>query len=177
MSEGAKGGGLQQVRTPSHRPHEPPNPRSPTRRPFPPPPGLRVDPATFARLYGDIFTPIPPMIAQQARLAAAGIPSYLLSNCSELHIRHVAATYPWFTSFNGHVLSYKERSFKPDAAIYAAAEALSGCSGARIVFVDDRADNVAAAAARGWRAVHHTSPAASLRALGALGLPVVVEEQ
>lgn len=64
-------------------------------------------------------------------------------------------------------------SFKPEPEIYAAAEQLAGCSGPDIVFIDDRRENTAAAAARGWRAIHHTSVAGTLRQLRELGLPVV----
>lgn len=67
------------------------------------------------------------------------------------------------------------RSFKPDAQIYAAAEQLTGCSGPELVFIDDKGDNAAAAAALGWRAIHHTSVAGTLRQLAELGLPVVKE--
>lgn len=69
--------------------------------------------------------------------------------------------------------SLQVRSFKPDPEIYAAAEALAGCQGADLAFIDDRADNVAAAAARGWQAIHHTDPRATLAQLAALGLPTV----
>lgn len=65
------------------------------------------------------------------------------------------------------------RSFKPDPEIYAAAEQLTGCSGPDLVFIDDKQENAAAAAARGWRAIHHTSVAGTLRQLQELGLPVV----
>jgi len=65
------------------------------------------------------------------------------------------------------------RSFKPEPEIYAAAEALAQLSGSDLVFIDDRQDNAAAAAERGWHAIHHTSPQRTLAELRALGLPVV----
>lgn len=65
------------------------------------------------------------------------------------------------------------KSFKPDPQIYEAAERITGLSGGDLVFVDDRAENAAAAAARGWHAVHHTSAEATLRQLRALGLPTI----
>lgn len=174
--------------------------------------GLQVDYATFAQLYADIFTAIPPMIAQQQLLAIEGVPTYLLSNCSGLHIDDVRRRHPFMASFAGLCLSYEVRwaygrclahhalhgpnlihgqhqpgallmllpecraqvcSFKPDPAIYEAAEHLAGLQGADLAFIDDRADNAAAAAARGWQAIHHTSPQGTLRQLQALGLPVV----
>lgn len=48
------------------------------------PAGLRLDYPTFAYLYADIFTPVHSMIAAQQALAAAGVPTYCLSNCSGL---------------------------------------------------------------------------------------------
>ena len=65
------------------------------------------------------------------------------------------------------------RSFKPDPEIYAAAEDITQLAGGDLVFIDDRPENAAAAAARGWHAIHHTSPEETLRQLGGLGLPVV----
>ena len=65
------------------------------------------------------------------------------------------------------------RSFKPDPEIYAAVEQQAGLQGGDLVFIDDRRDNVAAAAQRGWRAIHHTDAAGTLRQLADMGLPVV----
>lgn len=65
------------------------------------------------------------------------------------------------------------QSFKPEAEMYAAVEALSGLSGSDLVFIDDRQENAAAAAARGWHAIHHRSPADTLAQLAALGVPVI----
>jgi glucose-1-phosphatase len=52
--------------------------------------------------------------------------------------------------FGSHELGLR----KPDPAIYAAVEERSGYSPSRIVFFDDLIENVTAAQARGWRAVH-----------------------
>ncbi len=41
---------------------------------------------------------------------------------------------------------------KPDPRIYAAAEAAAGVAPSRILFLDDRAENVQAAIDRGWQA-------------------------
>ncbi len=52
--------------------------------------------------------------------------------------------------FDFYVLSYEARSMKPDAVIYQVSEQRSGRAPEHLFFTDDRADNVAAAAARGW---------------------------
>ncbi len=54
---------------------------------------------------------------------------------------------------------------KPDAKIYEALEKLAGRRGGDIVYLDDRPENVAAGAARGWRAILHESPEQSRAAV------------
>jgi 2-haloacid dehalogenase len=44
---------------------------------------------------------------------------------------------------------------KPQDRIYLASEELAGCTGRQIFFTDDRSENVAAAAARGWSTYHY----------------------
>lgn len=60
---------------------------------------------------------------------------------------------------------------KPEAAIYRRALDILGTPGDRVLFVDDRAENVAAAQSVGMRVVRFTGEAALVAALAALGLP------
>ncbi len=55
---------------------------------------------------------------------------------------------------------------KPDAKIYEALEELTGRRGAEIVYLDDRPENVAGGAARGWQAILHETPEKTRAALG-----------
>jgi HAD superfamily hydrolase (TIGR01509 family) len=55
---------------------------------------------------------------------------------------------------------------KPGAKIYEALEKLAGQRGADIVYLDDRRENVAAGAARGWRTILHETPEKTRVALG-----------
>ena len=48
-------------------------------------------------------------------------------------------------------ISGKMRMMKPDPAFYAALEAGCGVAPERLLFADDRPDNIAAAEARGWQ--------------------------
>ena len=41
-------------------------------------------------------------------------------------------------SFDGYILSYHERSYKPDREIYVAAERLTGLQGSQLCFIDDK---------------------------------------
>lgn len=111
----------------------------------------------FEQIFGDIFTPIPEMIDLNARLRQRGIPTYIFSNTNELAVKHIRATYPFFANFNGYIFSHEERSMKPDAGIYQALERASGKSGAELLYIDDRAENIEQGRARGWKTIHHTN--------------------
>ena len=126
--------------------------------------------AEFAAAFADIFTPLDEMIALHAALRARGIPTYILSNTNDLAVAHIRHRYPFFANFDGYVLSYEVGAMKPDAQIYVAAEKLTGKRGAEILFLDDRADNIAAAAARGWQVIHHQTPEATRAVFEKLGL-------
>jgi 2-haloacid dehalogenase len=51
------------------------------------------------------------------------------------------------------------RMIKPDPNIYATLENQSGLAPENLIFTDDRPDNIAAAAARGWHTHLFTDPA------------------
>lgn len=59
---------------------------------------------------------------------------------------------------------------KPDSKIYEALEKMSGKRGAKILYLDDRPENVDAGAARGWQVILQTDPARSRAAIDQLGL-------
>lgn len=56
--------------------------------------------------------------------------------------------------FEKVVLSFEEGSRKPEAGIFAAAEAKADIGAARCILVDDLEVNCAAAKRRGWQAIH-----------------------
>ena len=56
-----------------------------------------------------------------------------------------------------HVLSYECAALKPLARIYEITEQRTGCRGAEILFLDDKLENVEAAAQRGWQTICHAS--------------------
>jgi 2-haloacid dehalogenase len=59
---------------------------------------------------------------------------------------------------------------KPSPAIYAAVEADCGFAPEALLFADDRAENIDAAAMRGWQTHHFTGPQAWADRLVAAGL-------
>jgi HAD superfamily hydrolase (TIGR01509 family) len=124
----------------------------------------------FTQFFADIFTPIEPMILLHARLRERGVPTYIFSNTNEIAIAHIRQMFPFFAGFTGYILSHEHRAMKPDAPLYLAVERASGFCGADLLYIDDRAENVEAGAARGWRCVLHQDPAATRAAVLATGL-------
>jgi len=104
------------------------------------------------------------------RLSEAGVPLYALTNFGAEFFAGFRPTEPIFELFADIVVSGDERCAKPDARIYAIAEARFGLPPGRLFFTDDNPANIAAAAARGWQAHLFTDAAALERALVASGL-------
>ena len=119
----------------------------------------------FGEFFADIFTEMPAMTALQAELRQRGFPTYIFSNTNDLAIEHVRRSFPFFANFDGYIFSYEVGTMKPDPLIYEALEKLSGRRGADIVYLDDRPENVAGGAARGWRAILHETPERTRAAL------------
>jgi HAD superfamily hydrolase (TIGR01509 family) len=121
--------------------------------------------------WNAMYRPVQPLVSAARRLKRARR-VYLLSNMGDVHWAHLERLLDVAGIAHDALPSWSVRVMKPDAKIYAAAERRFGLDPARTVFVDDRADNCAAARARGWGAVQHRSPDTTLAALAELGLPV-----
>lgn len=124
----------------------------------------------FGGLFADIFAPIEPMVRLHATLRQQRLPTYIFSNTNELAVLHIRRNFPFFGGFDDYILSYEHGSMKPDAKLYEVVESRSGRRGAELLYLDDRPENIAAGAARGWRTVLHETPEATHAALRALGL-------
>ena len=126
--------------------------------------------AEFADFFADIFVPIEPMIELQATLRQRGVPTYIFSNTNELAISHIRRAFPFYSNFDGYILSYEHGVMKPDAGLYNVVERQSGRRGSEILYLDDRHENVAAGAARGWQVILQETPEKSHAAIEKLGL-------
>jgi len=124
----------------------------------------------FTGFFSDIFSPIPPMLRLHAALRERCVPVYLFSNTNELAVGHIRKHFPFFSQFDGYICSYEHGAMKPDAKLYEVVERASGLAGSGLFYLDDRPENVAAGALRGWQAVLHESAEKSHRALAASGL-------
>jgi len=102
-------------------------------------------------------------------LAAGGYRLALLSN-APAEVAEVVAALPVAACFEHCVFSYALRSVKPEPECYRAVLAMLGASPADVVFLDDRADNVAGAQALGMRGVQFTDPGQARAALAAYGV-------
>jgi putative hydrolase of the HAD superfamily len=126
--------------------------------------------AEFANSFADIFTPIQPMIDLHAELRRKKIATYIFSNTNDLAVVHIRKNFPFFSDFDGYILSYEHGSMKPSTELYEIVERSSGCRGSEIVYIDDRSENVDAGSARGWNTILHEEPAKTRKALLKLGV-------
>lgn len=95
-------------------------------------------------------------IALMRALRAKGVPVFALTNFGIHSFAYAQTQYDFLSEFDRAYVSGHLGVIKPDPAIYAAVEADCGIAPSRLIFADDRADNIAAAAARGWQ-VHQFS--------------------
>lgn len=120
--------------------------------------------STFMSGIGERLTPIPESLALLTRLRlrrerSDDVRLYFLSNMPAPFARVLERRHEFLRWFDGGVFSGDVQLTKPDPAIYALLEARYGLEPARTVFLDDLAQNVAIAQARGWRGVLFESAA------------------
>jgi HAD superfamily hydrolase (TIGR01509 family) len=124
----------------------------------------------FSEFFSDIFVPIEPMVALHAELRRRGVPTYIFSNTNELATGHIRHRFPFFNNFDGYIFSYEQGAMKPDPKLYEVVEKQSGRRQAEILYLDDRPENVAAGAARGWQVILQETPEKSRIAVEKTGL-------
>ena len=113
---------------------------------------------------------IPRSVRLLRALRAKGVPVFALSNFGVETFAHAATHYPFFHEFDRAFVSGHLRLAKPDPAIYEVLERETGVPPSSLLFTDDRADNIAAAAARGWHTHLFEGPDAFADRLVAEGL-------
>ena len=125
----------------------------------------------YATRFGETIPgPVAGTAALVDRLAGRGMPLYAITNFASPFWAEFAPTLPVLTHFRDVVVSGDEKIAKPDARIFNLAAERFGHAPAAMLFIDDNAANIAAAAALGWQ-VHHFVDAPTLeRDLQARGL-------
>ena len=91
------------------------------------------------------------MIALVEELDANGVPLFAITNFSGEFWRPFRATQPVFDRFQDIVVSGDERLVKPHRAIYDLALERFAMPAEQLIFIDDRAENVAGAEAVGMK--------------------------
>jgi HAD superfamily hydrolase (TIGR01509 family) len=132
--------------------------------------GYRGTQEEFEPAFSEIFTAIEPMIAAHSELRRLHVPTFILSNTNDLAATHIRRKFPFFSNFDGYILSYEQGVMKPHDRIYEIAENLTGCRGSQIAYIDDRPENVEPAKLRGWNVVHHQTPGETIAALRKMGV-------
>ena len=109
-------------------------------------------------------------IALLRALRAKGVPVFALSNFGRYSWEEARDKLDFLAEFDREYVSGRMGVTKPDPRIYAMVEADCGIAPDRLLFADDRADNVTAAARRGWRTHQFESWEGWARRLVAEGL-------
>ena len=115
-----------------------------------------------------------PAIPRPARslraLRRRGVPVFALSNFGVANFAMSKAAHPVLQEFDRFYISGEIGAIKPDPAIFAVVEADCGIAPGALLFTDDREENIAAAAARGWQVHLFDSPEGWAQALQRHGL-------
>lgn len=113
---------------------------------------------------------IPQSVRLLRALRAKGVAVFALSNFGVGSFEIARRAYPFLDEFDRRYLSGEMGIQKPDPAIYGAVERDCALAPSSLLFTDDRADNIAAAAARGWQTHLFDGPQGFAQRLQAAGL-------
>lgn len=117
----------------------------------------------------DMLRPEPAMLQLADRLRQRHR-IFLLTNVGDLHWAHLEQVVGLHRYALDVLRSDLAGVMKPDPRIYVEAERRFSLSPDTTVFIDDRAENIEAARARGWRAFVHHNPVATIATLQSWGL-------
>ncbi|WP_417250429.1 HAD family hydrolase [Celeribacter sp.] len=94
---------------------------------------------------------IPQSVALLRALRAKGMKVFALSNFGIESFEFAETKYPFLTEFDRRYISGHMGCVKPHSLIYEMLEADCGVGPERLLFTDDRQENIDAATARGWQ--------------------------
>ncbi|MGR3760986.1 HAD family hydrolase [Roseobacteraceae bacterium NS-SX3] len=101
---------------------------------------------------------IPHSVRLMRALRTRGTPVFALTNFGIGPFAVAAGAYPFFNEFDRAFVSGELNFLKPEPEIYAILEDSTGAAPERLLFTDDRPENIEAAAARGWQTHLFTTP-------------------
>ena len=118
---------------------------------------------------------IPHSVALLRRLRAKGIPVFALTNFGIGSFDYAETQYPFLGDFDRRYISGHMGVIKPDPEIFRRVEEDCGIAPDRLIFADDRPDNIAVAEARGWQGHLFDGPEGWSQRLVAEGLLTAAE--
>jgi putative hydrolase of the HAD superfamily len=131
--------------------------------------GVEPPPAVLAELveadYRAWCRPREAMHRTVIRALDAGTPAAVLSNMPPGVGGRFVADWNWLARIPWRLFSGDLGLVKPEPEIYRHLQDLTGWESADILFVDDRADNLATASALGWSVHHFIDEAAGIKAV------------
>jgi HAD superfamily hydrolase (TIGR01509 family) len=133
--------------------------------------GFKESLSHFLELWSSHFSEEPGMEGVVKDLAKRHR-TILFSNTNAPHIDHIRANYPVFGHVHATYLSYEIGLVKPDIAAYQRVLDLEGCLARDCIFIDDRAENTAAAESLGIRTLTYTGRDAFIAGMARLGVAV-----
>ena len=110
------------------------------------------------------------MIAWAARLQRAGVKTGILSNLGDAMETGILERFAWLGGFNHHTFSHRLRLAKPERAIYLHAANGLGCAPKKVLFIDDREENISGARAAGMVTIQYTGHDAFIAEMRRLSL-------
>ena len=141
--------------------------------------GIVLTPQQVAELIDadtDVWSQLnQPMLDWARCLQRAGIRTGVLSNIGDAMTSGLLKKHAWLKAFDHHTWSYALKLAKPELEIYRAAAEGLDTPPANILFIDDRAENIAAAHAAGMQAIQYTDHASFVRDMREHGLAALLE--
>jgi putative hydrolase of the HAD superfamily len=118
----------------------------------------------------DLWTDLnPPMLAWAQALQRAGVRTGILSNIGDAMAEGLLRKFDWIAGFDHCTWSHALKLAKPEQAIYRHAAEGLGTPPESILFIDDRADNLAAAEKFGMQTIQYLDHAQFLDEMEARG--------
>ena len=123
------------------------------------------DDTTLDTAWNSLLLDIPPARIERLQALRERYPLYLLSNTSPIHVEGVNGILERTTGvpsldhlFDRLFLSYEIGRMKPDEGIYSVVLEQVGLRPQEVLFLDDNADNIRAAASLGFETLHIKKP-------------------
>lgn len=135
---------------------------------------MRISSDDLLQICSDIFEVNSDVLPILSQLRNLGFRLGILSNTCQAHWEHVTdGRYAsWIDDFELHVLSFEEKSMKPEPQIFAAAARKADVTPEEVFFTDDRMDNVQGARRAGLDAVEFRGAEHLIRDLRDRDVPV-----